>query len=337
MNLINRVPRRTSRASIQFTLSRILFHSVLVLLATSALAFASPQAPAISAPITAQQQPSGAPSEEVKAVYVTVAEQDGTPISNLKLADFSIVENKKSQPIVEVTSAVDIPLVLCLLVDMSGSARGNLSRNKDWPILFRFLIQSIGPSDRAFIEWFNDESRRVTRITNNASELRIGLTEIANLEPRGSTALYDSILDSIAAMHSNQLDRRIVLVIGDFQDNVSHISLEKTVTAVRQSGASVFALIEAQSSDHHGRDQKHASEAAARIVRESGGFEFTFQSPTELENALKKLRLLLRPTYRITYRTNTTPKNGKLLTPTLEVPGRNAIILVASTPTTSAP
>jgi VWFA-related protein len=308
-----------------------------ILFAGSTPDLASPHSPPNFVSSVPPQQPYAAQPGEVRTVYVAVTEKDGTPIPNLEPEDFSVSENKESRQVVEVASAPQTPLILCLLVDSSGSERGNPSRGKNLGMVFRFLTKAITESDKAFIVSFNDDSSRVTGITNRLSELRTGIIKIANSEPRGSTALYDSLTESIKAMPSDQTVRKIVIVLGDFEDNVSRISLEKTVSYVRQSSASVFALVESDSSAHDRHNQKRGWEAAQRITKESGGLAFNFESSNDLETAFRKLQSVLRPTYIIRYRATENLKNGKSPPPKVDVPGRNALVLVTNVPTPAVP
>jgi VWFA-related protein len=275
-------------------------------------AIASQQAPSISQPSAVHPQASVAQPDDVRTVYVVVTEKDGTPIPDLRLEDFSVLENREPQQVLEVSSASSAPLVMCVLVDSSGSERQNVSRNKNLEILSRFLATVITQSDNALIVTFNEDFYRLTGITNSLSELRAGLGKIARTQPRGSTALYDGMYACAGAMSKKQNDRKTILVFSDFEDNTSHYSLEKTVAHVRETGVSVFAFVESEPSASK-KSRKRGWETATQIAHESGGLALSFESPRDLEAALGHLQLFLRTSYVLKYRATGRPDKAKVV------------------------
>jgi len=94
-------------------------------------------------------------STRIYASALYTPRHDGSPRSNstrntdLRLEDFSVLENREPQQVLEVLSASSAPLVMCVLADSSGSERQNVSRNKNLEILSRFLATVITQSDNA--------------------------------------------------------------------------------------------------------------------------------------------------------------------------------------------
>lgn len=284
------------------------------------------QAPLGSSPSAPPQQSASAQTGDVRTVYIAVAEKDGTPIPNLRLEDFSVLENGEPQRIIEVTSAASTPLVVCLLVDSSGSERTNPARRDDLELLSRFLASAITESDKAVIVEFNEDLYRVTKVTNDLAELRAGLRQIAKTPPRGATALYDALLECAKGVPIEPNKRQIVLVLSDFEDNASRNSVERTVPSLQATGTAVFGLVEFDPSVHGYKDRKRGPSAAQRIAKDSGGSAYEVKSPTDVETALNQLQLLLRTSYVVKYHATGKSKKNKLVTLRIEVQRKEAFV-----------
>lgn len=277
------------------------------------------------------QQQASAP----RIAYVEVTEADGTPIPNLKSQDFSALEKGYPVEIVSVSSASSVPLLIGVTIDSSGSVGRDLQRGKELEVLYRYLPTALTSSDKAFVTAFNDEPLHLTAITGNISELRNGIQKLANSAPRGSTALYDALIDAIGVMASDRASRKLIVCVGDFEDNVSRHTLEKTLESIRSSGVAVFPLLEYDSYQHsrHPRETERGIKVARQIASESGGFVSTFESPAQLQTALEKLQQILRTSYMLQYKSAAELANKKAPPqPKITLVGRNNITVLVTVP-----
>jgi len=269
----------------------------------------------------------------LKTVYAAVLDKNQNPITDLKREDFLVLEKAHPAEIVGISSASTVPLLIGVAIDSSGSVGRNLQRGKELDVLYRSLRSTLTSSDRAFVAAFNDETFHLTGITGNISELRNGIQTLANSQARGSTALYDALIDVIGVMSSDRSSRKIIFCVGDFADNVSKHSLEKTVEYVRNSGVAVFPLVEYDSYERnrHPRESERGLKVAHRIADESGGFAATFESPASLQTAFDKLRQILRSSCTLEYKATANHSNKKTLQrPKVTAPGRkDAAVLVS--------
>src|ERR1700722_2072263 len=260
-----------------------------------------PQTPPHPSPAIPQQPSEATPSGDVRKVYVAVADRDGTPTENLRPEDFLVTENGQPQRILGVSSAAETPLVLCILVDWSLSARNRPLVRDELELLWRFLKTAITKSDKALIVAFDDVPRRVSEITNDLPKLHAGLAEISNASPRGSTALYDSLEEVSSDIAKDSNARKIVVVLSDFEDNTSRSSLEKTLPRVVEAGVTVFTLFESNEL-RSGKAETKGWRAARLIAKESGGFAYSVKASANLAAALNQLLVALRSSYLVEYR-----------------------------------
>jgi Ca-activated chloride channel homolog len=92
------------------------------------------------------------------------------------------------------------------------------------------VIRSGNPRDEVFIVNFNDEHYLDQAFTNNLSKLKKALEKF---ETRGGTALYDAVLASAEYLKKNaQLEKNVLFVVTDGDDNASSETLEKAVARV---------------------------------------------------------------------------------------------------------
>jgi Ca-activated chloride channel homolog len=271
---------------------------------------------------------------EVRAVYVFAVGEDGTVLTDLKRGDFQVLENDHEREVVDASPAPPFPIVIALSVDTSGSERYDQARIGKLNVLYHFLTHTLSTADKGLISTFNEDFFFETRLTGDTAELRQGILKVADTPRRGSTAVYDSIVGSIEALSKEQNSCKFVLVLSDFEDNVSRTSLEKTIRAVQKAGVPVFPLLEISSTDR----AKHPRGlvAARKVARESGGAVFGAEPPEDLGKSLAALRLAIRSAYLVKYRTAAAPpdtqKKEKPRTLQVALPGRKTLFVVVEGP-----
>jgi hypothetical protein len=230
MKTIHKAPCKSCKAAAPFTLARTLIFStwlLSVLLAIPVQTLAFHQETSDSEQTAPQPGSNTKQSGDVRTVFMAVAEKDGTPMPNLKLEDFSVLENGEPQQPIELSSASSVPLAMCVMVDSTGSEVWNPSRHKELEILSRFFGTAITASDVALVVSFNEDSYRESGVTNNLSELRAGLGKIAKTPLHGSTAVYDSMYDCDEAMSKDLSKRKIILVLSDFVTTLAGTNLTR--------------------------------------------------------------------------------------------------------------
>jgi VWFA-related protein len=294
------------------------------------------QTPPKPGPAIPQQPSDATQSGEVRRVYVAVAGRDGTPTENLRLEDFLITENGEPQQILGVTSATATPLVLGILVDWSLSARNTPLVRDELELLWQFLKTAITKSDQALVVAFDDVPRRVSGITNDLPKLQAGLAEISNASPRGSTALYDSLVEVSSNIAKAGNARKIVVVLSDFEDNASRSSLEKTLPRVVDTGVAVFTLFESNELGS-GKAETKGWRTARLIAKETGGFAYSVKASANLAAALNQLLVALRSSYLVEYRAAGRPNRHNVVPLKVEVRGAGATVFAPEYRGSAAP
>jgi len=136
---------------------------------------------------------------------------------------------------------VDLPVELGVLIDASGSQR-SADLNDMLKAAKQFVGEVIrGPEDRIFFLQFETTPHATEWLTREdlqsaTVQIRLG----------GGTALYDALAvackERLGLRNWRKPSRRILVLISDGQDNVSHITHDEAVSEALRSGAVIFSI-----------------------------------------------------------------------------------------------
>ena len=173
--------------------------------------------------------------EEV-VVHATVMDDKNHLVTNLDKSAFTVFENNQPQTISSFRHE-DIPVAMGIVIDNSGSMREKRDKVNKAALN---LVRSSNPQDQVFVVNFNDEYYLDQDFTSNINKLREALEKV---EARGGTALYDAILASANHLKEAKLQKKILFVVTDGEDNASRDSLEETVRKLQEeNGPTVYAI-----------------------------------------------------------------------------------------------
>jgi VWFA-related protein len=309
---------------------RLLYALPLALLIAGTIqVFAKQQTPSGSTTQEPTVQGEAARDNDVETAYVAVLDKKGNAVTDLKREEFSVKEDGEVREVVEVESETKTPLTIGVLTDVSGSTSMDKQRKEKLLAFPSFLAKTLQGSDEAFVAGFADRCSAVTGLTNDAVELRTGLQKIAEARPSGATALYDCLVSAAETLEKERGRRRVILAMSDFEDNTSRQSLQKTVLRMQETGTAVFPLVELTLPTDSRRARKQALEAANAIAKESGGAAYVFDKPQGLETALERIRIVLRNSYALKYRTSGAAKKGKSTALKIEVQRKHVRVVAA--------
>ena len=270
-----------------------------------------PQANPGNQPDQAQpaQQQGQAPASENNGVFVfkknveevqlhaTVLDDKHRMVTDLARQDFSVFENGQPQKITSFDRR-DIPVSIGIVIDNSGSMRDKRPAVNQAALN---LVRASNPNDEVFIVNFNDEYYLDQDFTSNLAQLKEGLEKI---DSRGGTALYDAVVASADHLEKNgKLDKKVLLVVTDGEDNASRESLEQAIRRLqRENGPTVYAI------GILGEErQKRARRALSALSENTGGISYFPRDLDEVDTITREVAHDIRNQYIIGYK----PANGK--------------------------
>jgi Ca-activated chloride channel homolog len=236
--------------------------------------------------------------EEV-VLHATVVDDKQRIVTSLDKGDFNVYEDGHPQTITSFRHE-DIPVAMGIVVDNSGSMREKRQKVNAAALN---LVRSSNPNDEVFIVNFNDEYYLDQDFTSNIKKLQEGLEKI---EARGGTALYDAVVASADHLKKEaKLDKKVILVVTDGDDNESAETLEQAVRRLQGEGGPTVYAIGILEKDEH---PKHARRALQIMSERTGGIAFFPKTLDEVDAISREVAHDIRSQYTIGYKP-TTPKN----------------------------
>jgi len=229
--------------------------------------------------------------EEV-VLHATVYDAHQKMVTNLDKGAFTVFEDGQPQPITSFRRE-DIPVAVGIVIDNSGSMRDKRPAVNQAALNF---VRSSNPQDEVFIVNFNDEYYLDQDFTSNITQLRDALEKI---ESRGGTALYDAVVASADHLKKTaRLEKRVILVVTDGEDNASRESLEQAVHRLQaENGPTVYTV-----GLLGGEKQRRAKRALTEMAVSTGGIPYFPKDLSEVDSITQEVAHDIRNQYTIGYR-----------------------------------
>jgi Ca-activated chloride channel homolog len=234
---------------------------------------------------------------EVNVVF-TVTDKHGRRITDLKQADFQVLDdNKPPEVIRSFVSETNLPLQVGLLIDASNSVRDRFKFEQESAI--EFLNQTIHPRvDSAFVIGFDVTPEVTQDFTDSTELLAHGVRE---LRPGGGTALYDAIYyacrERLLKAPKSVPVRRAIILLSDGEDNQSHVTREEAIEMAQRAEAVVYTISTNVSGTRSAGDK-----VLERIADATGGHPFFPFQIREVADAFAAIQDELRSQYYISYK-----------------------------------
>ncbi|HEX4067816.1 MAG TPA: VWA domain-containing protein [Acidobacteriaceae bacterium] len=229
-------------------------------------------------PLQAQQPAATAPASTITVnvplvnLPVIVRDKNGVLVQNLTKADFALSVDGHPQTIRYFDQDNDLPLILGLLVDTSGSVRSVLPEERDASETFLDQMLTAPPNrppDQAFLIQFAHETDLLQSLTSSRPKLREALNQIgapsfddsANNNNSNSgyggyghrgghggghggagTTLYDAIYLASNNLMQKQQGRKALVLLTDGEDRGSMETLTSAIAAAQRAETVVYAI-----------------------------------------------------------------------------------------------
>ena len=176
-------------------------------------------------------------------VPIVVMDKNGKPLLNLKQSNFIVYEDGKIQEISNF-STTSAPFEVALLLDTSGSTRGDLELIQRAAANF---IASLRPGDRVSIIAFKSDKKEdksvavsevLTPLTDDRNKLKNVLGQV---KTSNGTPYYDGLLQAVEKVFSGSAKdefrgRRALVALTDGVDSTSAASFDEVRENIEQAG-----------------------------------------------------------------------------------------------------
>ena len=252
-------------------------------------------------------------------VSASVSTRDGAPVQNLRKEDFTVLDQGQPHEIRSFWRDIDLPLTIGLVIDVGGGQVGVIEKERE--TLRRFLMQVLGPKDRAFLVVVGGHKvRLLTDLTGSVDELLGDLGGVKWLSREGET-LYDACdgmstlvkivtcdhplwhgIHLVALKMKELTGRKAMIVISSGVPAGTKRSLTEVIEAAQSADTLVYTI------RYEGLTKTHplapvasrfrdAPKYLTRLSEETGGRAYLSpgRSPTmfaEIENDLRSMYVL---------------------------------------------
>jgi Ca-activated chloride channel family protein len=220
----------------------------------------------------------------VVEVYATVTDARGMPVGNLAKEDFVVREDGEVQQI-STFAAGEFPLSAAVALDRSFSMAGE-------------RLATATSAARSFLGGLREDDESMLIAIGSRTEVLVPLSRdrapqysaLASLDAFGSTALYDAIIASIAAVQPAR-GRRALVLLSDGSDRYSEASSTDALERARASDVLIYPIA-------IGRDRPAVF---AELATLTGGRSVHLKDTRRLPETLRSIVLELRSQYLIGY------------------------------------
>jgi len=223
-------------------------------------------------------------------VFAAVTDGGNQIVEGLKEDDFALTENGRPQTIQNFEPVGNLPLILGLTLDVSGSMESSLSEAES--AAAGFLDRLVKPKDRVFAVAFSDRPSLLISPTDDLGAVRSALEGQRAL---GGTALHDALVSSLFYFRGQRGQKALVL-LSDGDDTNSKLNWKETLEYAKKSGVAVYAI-----GLNVGRLDFAIHGKLNQLAEETGGRAFYIDKASELANAYAEIEKELRNRYLLAY------------------------------------
>jgi Ca-activated chloride channel homolog len=233
---------------------------------------------------------------EVNVLFIAM-DKHGKFVRDLGQKDFNILDDHKPpQEIVKFSQQTDLPLMLGLLVDTSGSVHGRFQFEQDAAV--GFLKHTIRAHyDHAFVMGFNSHNHVMQDFTDNVSLLAAG---VQRLQEGGGTALYQAIYNAckerLLKDESDRPVRRALVIVSDGEDNQSEVSRAQAIEMAQRAQVIIYTI----STDDSGLILR-GDKVLQQLADSTGGRAFFPFKMKDIKSSFSAIEDELRSQYVVSY------------------------------------
>lgn len=256
---------------------------------------------------------------QVVNVYAVVQDKHGRLIADLNKDDFEIKEDNIPQKITYFSRETDTPLTLAIMIDTSPSQERVLDTEQREAKAF--LHQILRPKDLACVLHFDLEVELLQDFTIEQSRLDRAIDEtVINggghgvlpsplpTQSVGGTHLYDAIYLAANQLMSQEVGRKVLILLTDGEDQGSQETLNQALEAAQKTDCIIYAIdIVDRAFYGFGNIGFNGDSVLRKLCEETGGSVIKVKKIKNTSAAFQEIADELRTQYLLGY----TPSNPR--------------------------
>lgn len=273
-------------------------------------------------------------STELVTLTATVTDKKNRYVTNLKRSDFAVYEDGVHPELAYFDTGDRVPISIGILFDTSGSMVDKIDDVRD---AVDHFVKSVAPGDEIFLVQFSDGADLVQDFTDDRRRI---LRAVEDLEPRGSTALYDAIFLGLQRIAEGKHRKKALLLVTDGNDTTSSVNRKTALEAARKSEVTIYALGIGHGqrgsfghdifSDPHGRQSQDQVDIKVleAFADATGGAAYLLENAHQgkrdlIDEAAEQVAAELKQQYTLGYRPSNQKPGGSFRQIKVELPDKS--------------
>jgi VWFA-related protein len=239
---------------------------------------------------------------DIVPVAAVVRDRKGRNVAGLHADDFVVIDAGERRPMLSFAEDAASPVSLAVLVDESGSMRGNrdTARHAVSALLGELGATAV-PGDEVALVAFGSTLREVQSFTSDLARVHAGLDRV---ETYGATAVHDAIAATARELVSVQ-GRRAMVVVTDGLDTCSRLTLAEVSGIASAIDVPVYVALIKAGGDAAGRAP--ALQPLWDLARWTGGEAFVVSEASAARNVAGRIVSDVRHQYLIAFESASEP------------------------------
>jgi VWFA-related protein len=254
-----------------------------------------------------------------RAIYTSVVDKDGEPVTGLGAGDFLVREDGVQREVLRVTPATE-PIDIALLVDNSQAATNDIRNIRD--ALIKFVQQMHEGNDLAIVG-LADRPTIFQDYTRN-TELLIAAIGRLFAQPGAGMTLLDALVEVSRGLERREATRAAIVPVLTDGAEFSNRHYRQVVDALKSGGAALHVVTIGTfptSMDDAIRNRASTLDEGPRVT---GGQRLSVLSSMALETVLTRLGRELSNQYKVVYGRPESLLQPEAVTVTVNKPGLTA-------------
>lgn len=228
---------------------------------------------------------------------VTVADEYGRYIKDLKIEDFQASANGKDQKL-ESINMEDQPMSIGILIDISASMSPQMDRIRYGLVEF---LNKCNPENEYFLAVFNEETRQLLDFTQDPKKLFETIQNLSSIEPQNNTAMYDAVKFGFDKLSKAKFDKRVLFLVGDGQDNESETGFGKIRKSLERDDILMYAVGLMDGRTIYTMTGLQGKDFLDRLTSPTGGKSFRPKNDEEMLEIFQRIAVELCSQYEIVF------------------------------------
>ena len=270
---------------------------------SAVLALKEPKASSVCQKISGDGTDSQQKAAELVQIPLSVTDQAGDIVPNLRAQDFTITVDGRAQTICSLSSA-DSLWTIGFILDNSGGAAKHLS----WELAaVAAFLRFANPGT----EYFASAAARPPNLIADFTPLtQQFVAEFRSMQPGKPTALLDAIFLGIDKMRKAKNGHKALIVLSDARDTSSRHSEADVRDALRHSSLQVH-FVGSPNWDLQTVEARNGYHDLQDFAADTGGVMMPVSNGQESAHAGAAISALLRHQYLLSYGSDDTPVDGR--------------------------